>query len=217
MGTIYTISPFINANSIPRRATITGVVSEHFYLFNVYSRNPYLVKAYMDFIDINFDYVFTKLGYKIVSYDYPDELDDDDSDIIEYINVKYDLTGDCRLDRCYQMNKETVTDLVTGKDIDLYFNDYAYYDTGMLGFSILSDAETDVPDLLLDELKYLTNKTIRDSLKQVIFQFMDYHSQLDYLANGAIEYYDSDIISNALLTLCQLKSYIFQLVKERGD
>lgn len=217
MGKIYTISPFINADSIPRKATTASVISEHFYLFNVYSRNPYLVKAYMDFIDSNFDYAFAELGYRMICYEYPDKMNDDDSDIIEYVNDRYELTGENQLDRCYQINKDTVTDLVTGKSIELYFNDYAYYDTGLLGFSILSDAETEIPDLLLDEIKYLSSMKMKKSLKQVLFQFMEYHSQLDYLANGAIEYYDNEIISNSLLTLCQLKSYVAQLVKERRD
>ena len=46
---------------------------------------------------------------------------------------------------------------------------------------------------------------------------MDYQSQLDFIANGAIEYHDNDMISNALFTLCQLKAYVNQLVKERGE
>ena len=217
MGKLYTISPFVSSNYIPRKATIAGVISDNFYLFNVYSRNPYIVKDYMEFIDINFDYAFSKLGYDIIYYEYPDKLENDDSDIIEYINDKYELTGDCQLDRCYQINKETVTDIVTGKTMEIYFNDFAYYDTGLLGFSILSDNESTIPYLLLDEIKYFNNVNLRENLKRLIYQFMDYQSQLDFIANGAIEYHDNDMISNALFTLCQLKAYVNQLVKERGE
>ena len=53
MGKLYTISPFVSSNYIPRKATIAGVISDNFYLFNVYSRNPYIVKDYMEFIDNN--------------------------------------------------------------------------------------------------------------------------------------------------------------------
>ena len=70
---------------------------------------------------------------------------------------------------------------------------------------------------LLDEIKYFNNVNLRENLKRLIYQFMDYQSQLDFIANGAIEYHDNDMISNALFTLCQLKAYVNQLVKERGE
>lgn len=217
MRKIYTISPFIKADYIPSRSSIAGVISDHFYLFNVYSHNPYTVREYMDFIDVNFDYAFSKMKYEIISYEYPDRLRDDDSDIIEYVNAAYNLTGDYQLNRCYQMNKEVVTDLVTGSKIEIYFNDYAYYDTGLLGYSILSDVENEVPYFLLDEIEYLKDRELRSSLKGVIYQLMEYQSNLDYLGNGAIEYYDNDMISNSMLTLCQLKAYVQKILKERSE
>lgn len=214
---IYTINPFINAKSIPRKATVEGVITDHFYLFNVYNHNPYIVKEYMEFIDVNFDYAFSKLGYQLISYECPDRFDNDDSSAIEFINDRYDLTGDYRLDRCYQMNKETVIDLMTGNSINIYFNDYTYYDVGLLGFSILSDVETEIPYLILDEMNYLTNLKMKTTITQLIYRFMEYQTQLDCFANGVQECYDNDMVFNSLLTLCQLKNYVYQTVKERGD
>lgn len=211
MGTIFTISPFILKNSLPRRGTIASIISNNFHLFNVFSTNPCIVRAYMDFIDENFDNAFRKLGYTIISYDYPDKLDD--FEMIDYINDKYKLSGDRLLDICYQINICKFNDYISGQEKEMYFNDYAYYDIGILE-NWLFDVDDQRLITTLNLIEYLYYKNDYDTLKLTIYKIIDYISSIE---DGITDYFSSSYVCDATMTLFKLKNYISNKVKEEGD
>lgn len=216
MGFIYTISPFIKSDYIPRKDTIASIISDHFYLFNIYDRNPYIVKDYMNFIDANFNLAFSQLGYNIIYYEYPDSLEYNDSSIIEYINNKYNLSNSSKLDICYKVNKEIVRDIVTNQDIPIYFNDYAYYNEVMSQYGIVNFIENDIIDNLLCIIGYLNNDYLKELINSVIIQFTEYQSSIDFIENGASDI-NEDVMSTAMIVLYQLKTFVNTLLLERSD
>lgn len=214
MGKIYTISPFILSDSIPKNASIPSIISDYFYLFKIFSGNPYVVKYYMQFIDANFDFAFSKMKLTMVEYEYPDDRPfmTDISDIVNYINNEYHLTGDWSLERCYYPNKYEVYDFTTDKEITLYFNDYAAYDTAYLGKGIF-DYDMDVLGELLPLIKYL--KADRDLIKAVVHTMYNYMITLpDYLNETPDNIY-MGMFSEPLVILAQLKSFVKYTLKKR--
>lgn len=216
MGKLYTISPFIKTESLPRYASIESVISDNFYFFNIYSFNPYIVREYMDFIDINFDFAFSKLKLDIVIYDYPDELKRDESEVIEYINTFYDLYDTPHeLNRAYGINRELVHDLMTGKETYVYFNDYATYDSQLAMNDIFNDIENDSLFILNELLNYILDNTIVADIRMMILQLGEYEYIIDEVSNHGIDFYDNDCICNGMYILCQLKGFIQYELNER--
>lgn len=216
MGYIYTISTFIRADSIPDRATLESVISDHFYLFQVYDRNPYIVRAYMNFIDANFDYCLSKLGYEMIRYEYPDELDYSDSVIINYINYNYNLNSYNKLDTYHRVNKEDIYDIVSNSYVTIYFNDYACYDTSLNQYGILNFIENDTIENSLVIIRYLNNKRLSDLLTNLIIHFTDYITTINFDEIDSIDEY-SESMNHSIIVLYQLKNYMNILLEERRD
>lgn len=215
-NTIYTISPLILSESLPKTTSVAYVISEYFHLFNIYSTNPYLVREYMNFIDINFDFAFSKLKYKIISYDYPSDIEDI-NDALKYINEKYGLIDTMyEIDRCYQANHYKVRDILNDKVIDIYFNDYASYDLSFLNHGVGDDEEDIVSDLL-KEITYLKNKNDIDIFKILLGMLDEYKIAVSDYINNSPEFYNSGMISEPLLILSQLKSFVKDTIKEREE
>lgn len=210
MGKLYTISPLILSDSIPRRDSYESVISEYFYLFNVYSTNPFKILNYMEFIDANFNFAFSKLKYNMIEYDYPDSLDE--SDMIRYINDKYKLSGQFELDRCYNMNTFNNIDYITNKECIIYFNDYALNDLELYDHNLLYD-END--EILLNAqylISYLNDKQTKFLLNELIDKIMDCQGDM---SDNMIGYLDTDSVSEGILTLYQLKKFVEYIIEER--
>lgn len=218
MGFLYTISPFISSDSLPRYASMASVISDNFWLFNIYSFNPYVVREYMEFIDINFDFAFSELKLNMISYEYPDNIKGDENDILKYINSKYKLYNTpFQLEREYDVSKELVIDLISGKPKYFYFNDHAMYDSMMSTYSILSDIDNDTMLNLFNMMDYMNNANISSDIKALIIQYEEYASTIDDITSHGIEFYDNDCICIGVYILNQLKSYIKHEVDERSE
>lgn len=207
---LFTISPLIMSESIPEHSSIEAVVSEYFHLFNIYSTNPYLVREYMNFIDSNFDFAFTKLGYMIIEYKYPESDNFSMTQMIESINSHYKLTYQNNIDLSYRVNTFTVYDYTTGKDVEIYLNDYALYDSGLMCDGLINDP--DIMDNLLHELSYMNNP---NWILNIIYSLEYYIGAMSDNLNHVADSYGSDIISEPLLALTQLKAFVKHTMEER--
>lgn len=207
---LFTISPLIMSESFPKHSSIEAVVSEYFHLFNIYSTNPYVVREYMSFIDYNFDFAFTKLGYRIIEYRYPESDNFSMIHIIKSINSHYNLTYQNTIDLSYRVNTFTVYDYTTGKDVEMYLNDYALYDSGLMCDGLINDP--DIMDNLLHELTYMNNS---NWILNIIYSLEYYIGAMSDNLNHVADSYDSGIISEPLLALTQLKAFIKHTMEER--
>lgn len=216
MGFLYTISPFIKSDSLPSYASTARVISDYFYFFNIYSFNPYVIRDYMNFIDANFDYAFSELKLDMISYEYPDRLGTDESDILKYINDRYELydTG-FEITRELSAMGEPVVDLITGKTTKFYFNEYATYDSMLLTHSILSDIDDETIEDLTSMLKYIRNDETVMNIKIMLFYYEEYASRVDDLSSYGTDVYSNDLICYGVYILNQLKGFVQHEVAER--
>ena len=211
---LYTISPLILADMIPNKASVASIISDYFYLFNIYSDNPYIVRMYMKFIDEHFDFAFTELNYQMVQYQYPEIYKDDEFKKIEFINYHYDLKGYSRLDLSYHSNKFEILDSIFDYNQTIYFNDYALGDLIVLGDMKLEEKVNILPNLLT-LLNYVKYKPERDYLQTLLYQYSEYEGCLmDYLMNPEI-YIDSGCIVEPMIILYRLKTFVNHTLEER--
>lgn len=217
MGILYTISPFVRSDFLPSYASMARVISDNFWLFNIYSFNPYIVREYMDFIDIYFDNAFSDLNLGILQYEYPDNITDE-GDILEFINSRYKLhdTG-YQLGRELAASKESIIDLVTEKEKCFYFNDYAIYDSMLSSYSILSDVDNDTMGELFDMVRYLKNDDTASIIRLLISKYEEYATIVDDISSHGIEFFDNQCISNGMYTLNQLVGFVIHEVNERSE
>lgn len=210
MQTLYTISPLILSEQIPERTSIEYAVSKYFHLFNIYSKNPYVVREYMRFIDANFDFAFSKLRYRMVSYQYPKELEEVPSDIITYINTRYKLTEQTKLDLGYRANHFEVYDYILGKKFSMILNDYALYDAKFM-YGGLYDVDSEIMGNLLEEINYLW---YNQGIRRLIHTMLIYDSAISDVMADIPDPFSYEAVSEPLLALSQLKFFIKNYMKE---
>lgn len=216
MSKLFTLSPFIWKDSSSNKPPIVSTILEYSYLFNIYSYNPYIVKEYMDFINLNFDNVFKTLDLQVIYYEFPDKLKNDESSIINYINNKYNLDDNAKIDRCYYANIFNIIDPYTKKEYTMYFNDYTLYDLSFSNKGIF-DIESDILDNLYYLSDYLSNRDIIDLIKSVILRYYEYNdiSMEQSMYVGSIG--EIDIINEPLYILGNLKSFVKYTTIERSE
>lgn len=94
MRCIYAVLPFISKDKIPDPSTLEFWVGQLNGLAG-FSPSLIMVRSYMNFMDGLLENAFTKLGYQIVEYHYPDEYDDfkrDKEKIMQYIRIHSEVS-----------------------------------------------------------------------------------------------------------------------------
>ena len=205
---LYTISPLILSDCIPNKASVASIISDYFYLFKIYSENPYIVRLYMKFIDENFDFAFTELNYQMIQYKYPEIYKDDELQKLEFINSYYQLNDSMSLYTSYRANKFELPNQT------IYFNSYAIGDSVILG-DILLDEELSIIPQLMELLNYVRCKPEKDYLQTLLYQYSEYEGYLiDYLMNPDT-YIESEYIEEPLVILYRLKSFVNHTKEKR--
>lgn len=211
---LYTISPTILTDTLPNRSSIEYIISQYFHLFNIYSDNLYVVKDYMDFINVNFEFAFYKLGYEIIGYDYPENLEAP-TDIIDYINNKYDLRYQSKLSIYYRVNSYSVNDIMTGSSFIIYLNDYALYDSKFMSADLYDTQDTLYSLGIM--INYLLDKDMVNVLGRLIVAVSVYDSAISDVMNDIPDVYTSGMVSEPLLSFWQLKRFVYGLKGEENE
>jgi hypothetical protein len=164
----------------------------------------------MRFIDANFDFAFSKLRYRMVSYQYPKELGEVPSDIITYINTRYKLTEQTKLDLGYRANHFEVYDYILGKKFSMILNDYALYDAKFM-YGGLYDVDSEIMGNLLEEINYLW---YNQGIRKLIHTMLIYDSAISDVMANIPDPFSYEAVSEPLLALSQLKFFIKNYMKE---
>ena len=212
MKSLYTISPTILSDKLPEKNSIESIISEYFHLFNIYSDNLYIVKDYMNFVDINFNHAFYKLKYEIIEYEYPDNLEAM-TDIIAYINNKYKLVQQTELSIYYRVNCYTINDIFTGIPCNIYLNDYALYDSRFMDINLYNTDLLYNLDMLVG---YLNDINDRGLMKRLIQLVTIYDSAVSDVMNDIPDVFTSGMVSEPLLALSHLRTFIYNTLRERS-
>ena len=210
---LYTISPTILSDELPENDSIESIISEYFHLFNIYSDNLYIVKDYMNFIDSNFEYAFYKLGYEIIEYKYPDNLEAM-TDIIDHINNRYHLKHQTEISIYYRVNCYTVDDIFTGTPCNIYLNDYALYDSQYMSIDLYN---TDLLCNLDMVVNYLRDINDINLMKRLISLVTIYDSAVSDVMNNIPDVFTSGMVSEPILALSHLKTFVYNTLKERKN
>ena len=203
---LYTIHPLIMSDSIPSIDTKEYLVSKYFYLFNAYSTNFFKLKNYMDFINNNFDNVFENLGYRIMNYEYPSDLEDD-LDIINWINKHYKLTGSVELDYYYSIDKNVAYDYVSKQKMYVYMNKYLKTEPYTLHWDLFEHISNILDDLRCI-IEYLNNKDMRNIIKLCINFYSEYMTNMEYYVCPDDSLFNTSMVSESLLSLTYLKLFL---------
>lgn len=217
MKEIYSISPFVRSETIPESSSVESIILSNFYLFNGYDSNPYIVRDYMNFIDSEFDFVFSKLKLSMVSYEYPENMEYGSWQMIEYINDNYNLVGSCKLDREYRLDDIKFKHPITGKPSIVRFNEYVMYDVGLLNKSIFNDKNSTSIKILRIVNKYFRDRKLKTTISNILDSVEYTVDLLSAFCDSRTNIHDTSYMCEATLILCQLKSYIKSLYEERSN
>ena len=218
MNEIFSISPFVRSNSLPETLSMESIILSNFYLFNGYDKNPYIVRDYMNFIDSEFDFAFSKMKLSIVSYKYPNNIEYGSWQMVDYINDNYNLISNHRIEREYRLDSMQFKHPITGKQSIVRFNEYAMYDIGLLNKSIFNDEDNFDVKMLRFISKYFVDRKDKKRLNDVL-DLVEYNNNIigEICESRNTQLHEVGFICEPLLILCQLKSYIKYLYEERRN
>lgn len=212
MKELYVICPFITSDELPGPNTSAYWVHQYSYIFTAYSDNLLFLKKYYRMIDELFDNAFTKLGYPIVTYQYPNEIVFYSGRMIEYINEKYELsTHGCELLMEQNLN---VFDTENG---EYYITDMGMYDS-YKSYPREDDDCLELMDIVIDiiSLEYMI-PFIRDSntinLLLTIIQ-KTYLKDLIFAVLEQLGQYDPEIINECGITIYRLRKIVIDSINE---
>ncbi len=210
MQKIYTISPFIRAASLPDKTDVAFYISKYFFFFNIIHRNKTIVEIYMAYINKWFYNAFNKLGYEIIDYEYPDDIEYGSYAMIEYINNRYNLDDDFFLSYDYMV------------EIDCGPNWFYGQFESMCNHMILEQlAESEigvfdglpVSQLILIPVAYL-NSEYRDILSPFCKMLMKYDDIIEEICSFYSTIYGNKFIEPNYTIYYQTLQFILAEIKE---
>lgn len=208
MYTVYTLTspkPIIDP---PGHA---NTIAKNWYMFKVYSENLGLVKHYIQYINSIFGNAFDLLEIGITSYEVPEDVAFDSGYMSDYINHKYELTGDDMLTFEMHLIVEGEFNVVLGKYVEVMTNDFGYDDPTSC-YTVFSSLGPGLVSTIAGLAKYFCDKEFSDLLLEFmasVWNIMRTRINSEFLFRATAEdLYESPLIHTPYMRILQLKYYV---------
>jgi len=190
MKSIYTISPMIYNEKLPKPGEIGHVISEYFFLFKVYHESKDMIIMYMNYMDKWYENVFSKLHLKIIQFDYPDNIAYSSGAMADYINTHYALSETSEIEIEHELIIQSGKHYLFGT-FEVMFNGVTKWEmsqaaTSLFEYDNLSDAVMIIARYLQFDLR-----RILCTLVKILYDYDEAFQELEQM-----DYYHYDVFDN---------------------
>lgn len=214
MKSIYTLIPFAT-KAIPQPGTVGKVFSDYFYLFKVYTDSLYWMHTYIRYLNGNFHNVIDDMGFQIVEYKYPDNLEYSSGKMIEWINDHYNLADGCSsLDIYNELDVEVEFNQILGKDVAIMTNACVPSDIMLTEYAAGIFEDYDGWREIVTIASYIVDKELSQLISDIMLRMANHAKSAIALNYGCCEYYDSKFIHEQYFILYQQKAFVRKEIKE---